>query len=54
MINQQISEIAQRLHGLRDALEISVSEMASKTEVTEDQYSLYESGDADIPMNYLC
>lgn len=54
MINQQISEIAQRLHGLRDALEISASEMASKTDVTEDQYNLYESGNADIPMNYLC
>lgn len=54
MINQQISEIAQRLHGLRDALELTTAEMAGRTDVSESQYIEYESGDTDIPMNYLC
>jgi len=54
MINQQIKDIASRLAGLRDAIDLSVSEMAAKTGVTEEQYRQYESGNVDIPMNFLC
>ncbi len=54
MINQQIKEIAQRLIGLRDALDISTAEMAAKTGISEQQYKEYETGNVDIPMNFLC
>ncbi len=54
MINKQISEIAQRLRGLRESLDYSADEMAKKTEISTDLYLKYESGDVDIPMNYLC
>lgn len=49
-----MKEIAQRLHGLRDALDMTMADMADKTGISESQYAQYESGDVDIPMNFLC
>ena len=49
-----MKEIAQRLHGLRDALDMSMADMAQQTGISETLYAQYESGNADIPMNYLC
>lgn len=54
MINQQIKDIAARLAGLRDAMELSTAEMAARTGVTEERYVQYESGNVDIPMNFIC
>lgn len=52
-MNDQIQEIAQRLRGLRDALNISVKEIAEVCHVSEEEYTGYESGDNDIPVSVL-
>lgn len=53
-MNEQIRQIAMRLAGLRDALDLSVEEMAAKAGVPADDIRLYESGTSDIPMSFLC
>jgi len=52
-MNDQIQEIAQRLRGLRDALNISIREIAEVCHVSEDEYLEYESGNNDIPVSIL-
>ncbi len=52
-MNQQIKQIAERLRGLRDAVELSPEEMAQKTGITAAEYEQYESGTSDIPMSFL-
>lgn len=52
-MNEQIKQIAERLRGLRDALDLSITEAASKIGIEETTYKKYESGDSDIPMNFL-
>ncbi|MDR2840643.1 MAG: cupin domain-containing protein [Paludibacter sp.] len=52
-MNEQIQQIAARLRGLREALELNVEQVAEKTEITTADYLLYESGKSDIPMNFL-
>lgn len=49
-----IKDIAERLRGLRDSLDISADEMADKTGIGKDLYTNYETGNIDIPMSYLC
>ena len=52
-MNEHIQQIAERLRGLRDALELSVEDIAKKVGVSTDDYRKYESGESDIPMNFL-
>ena len=52
-MNDQIKEIAQRLHGLRDAMNLSVAELAEVCHVTEFEYLGYESGNNDISVSAL-
>ncbi len=52
-INEQIKQIAARLVGLRDALDISVEEMAKVCHYTTEQYELLESGTVDISVSVL-
>lgn len=52
-MNEQIKQIAERLRGLRDALDISIEEAAGKVNVEKSEYEKYESGESDIPMNFL-
>lgn len=52
-MNEHIKEIAMRLEGLRDVLEISTDEMAQSCGVTREQYEIYESGQVDIPVGLL-
>ncbi len=49
----QLSEIATRIKELREIIGISVSEMAKNTNVTEEQYVIYESGEVDIPFSFI-
>ncbi|MBO4371095.1 MAG: helix-turn-helix transcriptional regulator [Paludibacteraceae bacterium] len=49
-----MKEIAERLRGLRDSVDISAEEMAQKTGIDTKTYLQYESGKVDIPMNYVC
>lgn len=53
-MNEQIRQIAQRLRGLREALDLSTAETAKACHIDESVYLQYESGDSDIPMNFLC
>ena len=52
-MNEQIKQIAERLRGLRDSLDLSIEEMAIKSNKSPDDIEMYESGDVDIPMSYL-
>lgn len=53
-MNEQIKQIAERLKGLRDALDLSTFEMAQKSGVSITDYEQFESGKSDIPMSFLC
>lgn len=53
-MNDQIRQIAQRLRGLREALDLSADETAAACHISTDTYLAYESGESDIPMNFLC
>ncbi len=52
-MNGQNSEIAMRLRGLRELLEISEDEMASVCKVTKNEYLAYETGESHIPITNL-
>lgn len=46
-------EIAPRLRGLRDALDLTEARLAEMAGVTEEQVRLCESGEAEIPVGFL-
>ena len=52
-MNEQIKQIAERLAGLRDALEITPEEMARVCNLTPEQYLELESGTVDISVSVL-
>jgi transcriptional regulator with XRE-family HTH domain len=52
-MNKQIQEIAERLRGLRDLLNIGEEEMAEICHVSKEEYLGYESGENDIPVSAL-
>lgn len=52
-MNEQIRQIAERLAGLRDALEISPEEMAGVCNLSTDEYLLLETGTKDISVSLL-
>ncbi|MDR1097915.1 MAG: XRE family transcriptional regulator [Tannerella sp.] len=52
-MNEEIKQIAERLKGLRDALEISVEEMAGACQVSPEEYLALESGTVDISVSIL-
>ncbi|MDR1562727.1 MAG: XRE family transcriptional regulator [Dysgonamonadaceae bacterium] len=52
-MNEQIKQIAERLQGLRDSLDLSIKEMADRCRRKEEEISRYESGETDIPMSFL-
>ncbi len=52
-MNEHIKDIALRLKGLRDALDLERSEVAEVCGVTAEQIELYESGTTDIPVGML-
>lgn len=49
----RILEIAERMKGLRQLMEISEEEMARITGVTAEEYRQYENGMADFPFTFL-
>jgi transcriptional regulator with XRE-family HTH domain len=53
-MNTQIKQIAERLRGLRDSLDLSIAQAAEKCGVPEMDYARYESGASDIPMSFIC
>jgi len=52
-MNEQIKQIAERLRGLREALNISIEEMADACGLTPDAYRETESGTVDISVSLL-
>lgn len=52
-MNEQIKQIAERLVGLREALEVSPEEMAKAAHLTIKEYELLESGTVDISVSVL-
>lgn len=48
-----MEQVATRLKGLRDALDLSISDIAQASGVTEETYLEYESGSGDIPVSFL-
>ena len=50
---QQLMEIASRIKELREIMGWSVAVMAEKTEVSEEQYIIFESAQADIPFSFI-
>ncbi|MBQ7824068.1 MAG: cupin domain-containing protein [Bacteroidaceae bacterium] len=52
-MNEQIKQIAQRLIGLRDVLNITTEEIARVCGIPESEYVELESGMVDIPVSLL-
>lgn len=52
-MNEQIKQIAERLSGLREALEISEEEMAKVCNLSREDYLLLETGTVDISVSVL-
>jgi len=52
-MEEQIKQIADRLRGMREVLEISDIEAATTCAITRKQYLNYESGEVDIPVSIL-
>lgn len=48
-----IQEVAARLRGLRDALELTAEEMAHQCDVSPEVLAAYESGEYDVPVSFL-
>lgn len=53
-MNTQIKQIAERLRGLRDALDLTITQAAEKCGISEVDYARYESGASDIPLSFIC
>lgn len=52
-MNEQIKQIAERLVGLRDALEISPEDMAKVCHLSTEEYLKLETGTVDISVSIL-
>lgn len=52
-MNDQIRAIAQRLKGLREALDLSIEQVAQSASISPESYQGYESGEQDIPVSLL-
>ncbi|MDR0845162.1 MAG: XRE family transcriptional regulator [Tannerella sp.] len=52
-MNEQIRQIAERLAGLRDVLEVSVEEIAKVCNISPEEYLRLESGTVDISVSVL-
>ncbi len=49
----KLYEVAQRIKEMRDICGFSVEEMAEKTEVSVEQYNIYEAGEVDLPFTFV-
>ena len=49
----QLSAVAARLREMREIMGWTAEEMAEKTEVSAEDYRLYEAGQADMPLKQL-
>ncbi len=49
----EIKQIAERLRGLRDTLELSVEELTAQCEISPEEYTKAETGESDISVSML-
>lgn len=52
-MDEQIRQIGERVRGLRDALDLSMEQMAADCQLTLDQYQTIELGESDISVSTL-
>lgn len=52
-MNDQIKQIAERLRGLRDVLELTSEDIARDCDISAEEYRLAETGDYDISVSML-
>ena len=52
-MDEQIKQIAERLRGLRDVLELTPRDIAQDCDLSEQEYSQAESGEYDISVSML-
>ncbi|NLL63581.1 MAG: AMP-binding protein [Ruminococcaceae bacterium] len=50
---QEILEVVERIREMRNILGFTVTEMAEKTELSEEKYLEYESGSVDLPFTFV-
>lgn len=50
---EELRQLAQRLKGLRDSLDLSLEELASECGIEPGTLAAYESGEHDIPVSFL-
>ena len=53
LMDEQIKQIAERLRGLRDAMELTTDEMAGDCGISKEEYERAESGEHDISVSML-
>lgn len=52
-MNEQIKQIAERLRGLRDVLDLTAADIATECGIALDEYQRAESGESDISVSML-
>ena len=52
-MNEQIRQIGERVRGLRDALDLSIEQMAANSGLDTEQYRKIEEGETDIAVSTL-
>lgn len=52
-MDEQIRQIGERVRGLRDALDLSMEQMAADCQLTLEQYQTIELGESDISVSTL-
>jgi len=52
-MHPQITEIAERIKGLRLSCELTPEEVAETANVTLEEYNAYEAGEVDFPYSFL-
>ncbi len=52
-MSEQIKLIASRMRELREIAGLSVNDAASRLNIPENEYTLYENGEQDIPIGFL-
>ena len=52
-MNDQIKQIAERLRGLRDVLELTSEDIARDCDISAEEYQLAETGQYDISVSML-
>ncbi len=50
---EKLTDVGRRIREMREIYNIDVKTMAQKTEVTPDEYEMYENGEADFPYSFL-